>query len=239
LQLQWSQDVAVAQDRVLADPLEEVEQYLAFERFPQAAGFLVKAIAANPDRADLRLKLAEVYARLDDHSGFAEQLKAGLKLKGIWMPWRAQKNSRLPCRLLLLRQATRMKVMLEYEPSKPAAANSDDDIASLEDLEMDFNASVSASSPVLQAVSDEDLGLDDDFGLDVPAEPVSAATAADSGLSLDEDLDFSFDSKPAEPAASAAEDLSFDLDEVSFESTTPATSELPQRISIWISRWMT
>ena len=59
---------AAPRDSVLADPLEEVEQYLAFERYPQAAGFLTKSIAANPDRADLRLKLLEVYAHLDDHA---------------------------------------------------------------------------------------------------------------------------------------------------------------------------
>jgi pilus assembly protein FimV len=217
-------DVAVVQDRVLADPLEEVEQYLAFERFPQAAGFLSKAIAANPGRADLRLKLAEVYARLDDHSGFAEQL-GWFEAQGDLDSLARAEELKASMSPAPVAASHKDEGMLEYEPSKPAAAKSDDDIASLEDLEMDFNASVSASSPVLQAVSNEDLGLDADFGLDVPAEPVSAATAADSGLSLDEELDFSFDSKPAEPAASTADDLSFDLDEVSFESTTPATSE--------------
>jgi pilus assembly protein FimV len=205
---------AVAQDRVLADPLEEVEQYLAFERFPQAAGFLVKAIAANPDRADLRLKLSEVYARLDDHKGFAEQLN--------WFEAQGDLDS--------LAQAEEFKAsmspapvevdhddlgMLEYESNK-SVATAHDDLTSLEDLEMDFNASVSASSPSLKAVSDEDLSF---------AAP--AAKAADSGLSLDEDLDFSFDSKPATAAASAADELSFDLDVGDFESATPATASTP------------
>lgn len=215
----------VAQDRVLADPLEEVEQYLAFERYPQAAGFLSKAIAANPGRADLRLKLAEVYAHLGDHAGFSEQLG-----------WFEQQGD-----LASLARAEELKAtmppesggvaagddeLLAFEPSKPAAAAAGDDFASLEDLEMDFNASVSASSPALQAVSDADLGLDADFSLDMPAEPAPATKAADSGLSLDEDLDFSFDSKAAEPAVAAAgDDLSFDLDDASFETAAPAAAE--------------
>lgn len=210
------------QDRVLADPLEEVEQYLAFERYPQAAGFLAKAIAANPARADLRLKLAEVYARLDDHSGFAEQLSWFEEQGDLDSLARAEelKASMSPAPVAVVDDG-----LLEYEPTKPSVAPGED-FASLEDLEMDFNASVSASSPALQAVSDADLGLDADFSLDMPAEPAPATKAADSGLSLDEDLDFSFDSKPAEPAVAAvADDLSFDLDDASFETAAPAAAE--------------
>lgn len=201
---------SIAQDRVLADPLEEVEQYLAFERYPQAVGFLVKAIAANPSRADLRLKLTEVYARLDDHAGFAEQES--------WFEEQGDLDALARTEDLKLSMSpapvapSHDRGSVDYEPSMPAVAPAsavaqDDDFDSLEDLEMDFNASVSASSAKLQAVSDADLGLEDDFSLDVPAD-----LASDSGLSLDEDLDFSFDSKPASTAASAKEDHGFDLD---------------------------
>lgn len=201
---------SIAQDRVLADPLEEVEQYLAFERYPQAVGFLVKAIAANPDRADLRLKLTEVYARLDDHAGFAEQ-ESWFEEQGDLDALARTEDLKLSMSPVPV-APSHDRGSVNYEPSKPAvapaaAAAQDDDFDSLEDLEMDFNASVSASSAALQAVSDADLGLEDDFSLDVPADH-----AADSGLSLDEDLDFSFDSKPVSTAASAKEDHGFDLD---------------------------
>lgn len=217
---------APAQDRVLADPLEEVEQYLAFERYPQAAGFLVKAIAANPHRSDLRLKLLEVCAHLDDHHGFAEQEEWFEQSGDLASLARAEE---LKATMSELPVARGDDEPLAYEPglAKAAAATSagaalDNDIASLEDLEMDFNASVSASSPALQSVTDADLDLDADFSLDLPDEKPQVA-AADSGLSLDEDLDFSFDSKPA-AAAPVADDLSFELDDAAFESAPAATA---------------
>ncbi|MGB4343408.1 MAG: FimV/HubP family polar landmark protein [Moraxellaceae bacterium] len=215
---------APAQDRVLADPLEEVEQYLAFERYPQAAGFLVKAIAANPHRSDLRLKLLEVYAHLDDHHGFAEQEDWFEQSGDIASLARAEE---LKASMSALPVAKGDDELLAYEPglakaAATSAASMDDDIASLEDLEMDFNASVSASSPALQSVTDADLDLDADFSLDVPAAK-SQVAAADSGLSLDEDLDFSFDSKPA-AAAPVADDLSFELDDAAFDAAPAATA---------------
>lgn len=217
---------APAQDRVLADPLEEVEQYLAFERYPQAAGFLVKAIAANPHRSDLRLKLLEVCAHLDDHHGFAEQEEWFEQSGDLASLARAEE---LKATMSELPVARGDDEPLAYEPglAKAAAATSagaalDNDIASLEDLEMDFNASVSASSPALQSVTDADLDLDADFSLDLPDEKPQVA-AADSGLSLDEDLDFSFDSKPA-TAAPATDDLSFELDDAAFDAAPAATA---------------
>lgn len=206
---------AVVQDRTKSDPLEEVEQYLAFERYPQAAGFLVKAVDANPQRADLRMKLLEVYAHLNDHEGFAKHQ--------AWFEEAGDFDS--------LARAEELKSTMT---TSAGSARGNEDFASLEDLEMDFNASVSASSPSLPAVSDKDLDsgfdldasfdMDADFGLSTPAE--KPAAASDSGLSLDEDLDFSFDKK-AEPAPSVdhADELSFELDDSAFASK-PAASAL-------------
>lgn len=207
-------DVAFApvQDRVLADPIEEVEQYLAFERYPQAAGFLNKAISASPERADLRLKLLEVYAHLDDWNGFVEQ--------EAWFENAGDLNAlahaeELKSRLTPPARKPSRDDALPYEQSAAVAA--EDDLPSLEDLEMDFNATVSASSPALQAVQDSDLVLDDDFSLELPEEP--SAPAADSGLSLDETLDFSFD-KPSAKPVEEKDDLSFELDTAAFDNTS-------------------
>lgn len=207
---------APVQDRVLADPMEEVEQYLAFERYPQAVGFLNKAIAASPERADLRLKLLEVYAHLDDWNGFVEQEAWFENAGDLDALARAEE---LKVRLTPPARKPSRDDALPYEQSAPAAV---EDLPSLEDLEMDFNATVSASSPALQAVQDSDLRLDNDFSLDTAAfdAELAAVPAADSGLSLDETLDFSFDSKPAaEAASSASDDLSFELDTSDFDSS--------------------
>nr|WP_314616296.1 FimV/HubP family polar landmark protein [uncultured Pseudomonas sp.] len=56
-----------------AELLAEVEQSLARGRLNHAADLLETAIAAQPERDDLRLKLMEVYARQGDQSAFVEQ----------------------------------------------------------------------------------------------------------------------------------------------------------------------
>ncbi|GLO16561.1 hypothetical protein PPUJ20028_51470 [Pseudomonas putida] len=60
-----------------ADPhaalLEEVDQCLAEGRLNRATDLLEPAVAATPERDDLRLKLMDVYARQGDQSAFAEQ----------------------------------------------------------------------------------------------------------------------------------------------------------------------
>ncbi len=224
-EFETTDSASAANDRVLADPLEEVEQYLAFERYPQAVGFLNKAISGSPQRADLRLKLLEVYARLDDWNGFTEQeawfenagdlsaLAHAEELKAGMTPPARKASPDDP---------------LHYAPAAPvaavAASAAADDLPSLEDLEMDFNATVSASSPALQAVQDSDLSLDlpdldGDFALETPELDLAPVKAADSGLSLDEDLDFSY-SEPVAKAPAAADDLSFELDDAAFESSS-------------------
>ena len=208
---------AAAADRVLADPLEEAEQYIAYERYPQAVGLLTKAIAASPDRADLRMKLLEVYAHLDDWNGFTEQAN-----------WFEQAGD-----LESLSRAEELKAGMTPPPvthdddglidfvsaapaAAPAAASASDELPSLEDLEMDFNSTATnLSSPVLEAVKDDDFSLDlDAFDSTPAAAPAPVAeTSADDGL---DDLSFELDhdafAEPA-PATAAADDLSFDLNE--------------------------
>lgn len=60
-----------------ADPhaalLAQVDQCLAEGRLNRATELLEPAVAAAPERDDLRLKLMDVYARQGDQSAFAEQ----------------------------------------------------------------------------------------------------------------------------------------------------------------------
>lgn len=228
-----------ATDRVLADPLEEAEQYIAYERYPQAVGLLTKALQSSPDRADLRMKLLEVYAHLDDWHGFSEQeawFEQAGDLEGLS---RAEdlKAGLTPPAGGAMGQADDS---LDFMSAAPAKGH--DDLPSLEDLEMDFNANVGASSPALQAVQGDDLGLDFD---NFDAAPASAtAPAVDAGLDdmsfeLDHDafaepapaaadagLDFAFD-KPAASNGGSLGDL-VDLDaELSFEPTPAPVAEAP------------
>ena len=56
-----------------SDLLGEVNIYIAYGRFNQAAELLLNALDAEPERRDLRLKLMEVFAELGDRNGFAQQ----------------------------------------------------------------------------------------------------------------------------------------------------------------------
>lgn len=210
-----SSDKPLVQDAVLADPLDEVEQYLAYERYPQAAGFLSKAVAAAPERTDLRVKLLEVYARLDDHNGFAEQ-QAALEDSGdldVLSRIEELKGTMSPVPVVAEKSD-----MIEFDLDKPEAANAsantaqaDDDVLSLDDLEMDFSTSNQKVDDTLEFNLDTEL-TDADFDFTPKS---SDATAAD-------DLSFaSFDAVEDAPAAEKADDLSFDLSD-EFADVAPA-----------------
>jgi len=54
------------------DAISESDIYIAYGKFDQAVDLLKGAIAAEPERVDLRLKLLEVQSSLDDAEAFAE-----------------------------------------------------------------------------------------------------------------------------------------------------------------------
>lgn len=197
--------------QVSADPLEEAEQYIAYERWPQAVALLKKAVAQNPERGDVRMKLLECLVHTGDSKAFAEheawfenagdldalaraeELKGGMGGKSA--PAAAATDDDF-------------NFDLDAGPT-PAPASASDELPSLEDLEMDFNANVSVSSPALDAVQDSDL---DFASLESAAEPAAAA----DDLSFDLSDDMSFD-EPV-PAAAVDEGLDFAQEE------TPAAS---------------
>ena len=59
-----------------SDSLEGANIYIAYGRFGQARDMLVKSIAAEPQRRELRMKLLLVLAELGDQAAFHEQEKA-------------------------------------------------------------------------------------------------------------------------------------------------------------------
>lgn len=66
------QPITIPGSRVV-DPLEGVELYLAYGRLSEAQLMLDKAIAAEPQRIDLRMRLLAVLAELGDAQGFVAQ----------------------------------------------------------------------------------------------------------------------------------------------------------------------
>jgi len=68
--------ISSAADLDEADPMAEADFHMAYGLYDQAAGRLSNALAAEPERKDLRLKLLEVYFIWENSEGFLKE--AGL-----------------------------------------------------------------------------------------------------------------------------------------------------------------
>ncbi|WP_425328369.1 FimV/HubP family polar landmark protein [Pseudomonas nitroreducens] len=200
-----------APERVAAqtsDALGEADIYIAYGRFNQAAELLQGAIYDEPQRADLRLKLMEVYAEIGDREGFARQENELREIGGA-EPQVEQLKSRYPGMVTLAAVGGGLAA---------AAAASDDDLDgfSLDDFTIDSPAA--AAEPAAQphgGLDDAfDLALDDlDLGEDKPAAPAAQQNDDLSFGSFDLDDDLSLGGSPAQaPSAKAEDDFAFDLD---------------------------
>lgn len=206
---------AAGEERVTAqtgDALGEADIYIAYGRFNQAAELLQNAINDEPHRADLRLKLMEVYAELGDREGFARQDNELREIGGVNAE-AEQLKSKYPA-----------IAAFAGAGAVAAAASGDDDMGefSLDDLSLDEPAAEAPTATGGDLDDAFDLSLDD---LDADLESdVQSVQAEQAPLSLDDDLDFGLVDEPAAPAASADDDLSFDLalDDDKVELSRPA-----------------
>lgn len=184
-----------SEERVTAqtgDALGEADIYIAYGRFNQAAELLQNAINDEPHRADLRLKLMEVYAELGDREGFARQDNELREIGGANAEVEQLKG--------------KYPAMAAFAGAGVAAAvASSDDLGefSLDDLALG-NSSESASAPADDLDDAFDLSLDD-LESDLPA----VAPSAEQSLALDEDLDFGL--VDDQPTAAPLDELDFDL----------------------------
>ncbi|SDA60271.1 pilus assembly protein FimV [Pseudomonas sp. NFPP33] len=193
---------AAGEERVTAqtgDALGEADIYIAYGRFNQAAELLQNAINDEPHRADLRLKLMEVYAELGDREGFARQDNELREIGGVNAE-AEQLKSKYPA-----------IAAFAGAGAAAAAASVDDDMGdfSLDDLSLDEPTAEPPASTGGDLDDAFDLSLDD-LEADLESD-VQSAKAEQAPLSLDDDLDFGLVDEPAAPAASAGDDLGFDL----------------------------
>jgi len=203
------------------DPLEEVRPYLEMERFPQAVGILTKALVQHPDRADIHVKLLEIFVKQKDRQAFDEQyakletlgdldaMVAADKLKTQFPEAPAPKTAE--------KASITEDGSLEFSSSKPVASSNVEEAPSisLDDLENDFKMSL--SSPNLKA-------------LDIPLAPDPVALQEPNSVTQEDQkvaeldgllgggLEFKFDKEQA-PVAPQEEHagLDFKLDDVKFE----------------------
>ncbi len=175
------------------DPLAEAEVYIAYGRDGQAEEILKEALARNPNRADVKMKLLEVYTARKDKSAFG-QLASDLQKQigssgGEWVKVAAMGYAIDPGNKL-------------YEAGKGAAAPSAAGPRTGQNIDFDLGIGGGAG------VTSTDIELDSEAAAAVQA---ATQTVVDTGVATDvaraqraagaRDMpDFTLDVPPAEPA---------------------------------------
>lgn len=122
---------------VPVDALEGANIYIAYGRFSEAVATLRKALDAQPQRADIRFRLLEVYARLGDAQAFAEQEQV-LRESGFTPARIDQLKARHPNLHAVGAAEHRVATPPLAQPAQPAVpAPSDDFQLNLDDLSLD------------------------------------------------------------------------------------------------------
>ncbi|WP_290494819.1 FimV/HubP family polar landmark protein [Alcanivorax sp.] len=194
------------------DPLEDVEVYVAYGRYPQAVDFLRNEINKSPERADLKVRLLELLKEMGDDAAFQQQATTY-----------AGTGADVDAAIARLGGA-----------AAPAAAQDDDEL-SLDDLEMGLSSDLgngSDSAPTIEAeapslepeTESTDELADFDFELDsAEADNEDATvmlnadseTSSSSANAQDDDFSLDFDSEDdavKEPEMSDADKQSMSAD---------------------------
>ena len=230
------------------DPVAEAEVYLAYGRDQQAEEILKDALAKDPTRHEVRMKLLEIYASRQDKAAFegqAREMHAAFDGKGtLWS-----------------RTAT---LGLSIDPNNPLYAGNGETaapvvaVASAAAVSIDLDSELMGDAAELEAlpqqafIEPEAVAADDDplraalFGEDEPAaKPAEATLDLDSLLAEPETvaepvpepepedkhmLDFDFNLDTLAPAAAApveaeaAVSEGFDFDLSSLDEPAPAAA---------------
>lgn len=228
---------APAEAESSSDPIGEADMYMAYGRFQQAADILYAALQREPDRDDIRMKLAEVYAEMGDEASAREQATA---LQATHNTGIRQQADALLARL--------GGGVATAAAATAATASAEEEMPSLDDLAMEFSG---GGDEPAQAAAEEEFTFDTDateesldFSLDdidmgeAPA-PASAAPAAKTSslgeLSLDDAGlgEFTLDEEPV--AAPAEEELTLEdagLEEFTLEDQPAETQDAAAEFSL-------
>ncbi|MFT7133206.1 MAG: pilus assembly protein FimV, partial [Cyclobacteriaceae bacterium] len=198
-----------------SDVLGEVEIYIAYGRFPQAIGFLEKAIDAEPTRTDLRLKLLEVLVQTGDGAAFnlaleqlrsmgdATALEQALTLQAQ-IPGAAENASAaMDATVISNEPIAAIDAPLDDDDDDELSFDLDDldseteedvyDFDGADDLELDLDADDSGSADDAKTVMLKIPAVADPDELDLDLELGGETLSLDSELDLDDDLELDLD----------------------------------------------
>jgi pilus assembly protein FimV len=203
------------------DPLEEASAYIALGRDAQAEALLTDAIAREPDREELHVKLLEIYAQRRDKAAFARRAaEFHTRTAGAGDNW-----SKVAAMGIVLDPANPLFGSGKEAPVAAASAPRSD---------LDFNLDAQASGDAPDGAAQ--ASPKSDFEIEIPpAAPEPAPAVAASTGSIDFEVEVpKLDVPPvttrsAAPAASASDPgapLDFKLDlgalDLSLDDKKPA-----------------
>lgn len=138
-----------------SDPLEEVNVYLAYERFDQAEELVKRVIAQNPDRHEFKLRLLEVYYSSNDRAAYEAAARELYDAVGesdpLWASAVAMWSEMSPDRALF-EEGGNLEIT-----AAPAAAKAFVDITGDSDVDL-------TEATITHAPGGHEAGLDFDLG---------------------------------------------------------------------------
>ena len=212
------------------DPIAEADVYLAYRRFQQAEALIKDALAREPDRPDLQLKLLEIYFGSGNKTSFESQAEALYAQVGsdaeIWSKVQEMGQELCPDHPLFGGGATMASSSLDEAASHfnahsdqaaPLFENNPFAEPALEESEPLWrqpaaqpNTSARAQSDLMDFGAEKRGGDGDDFSLKFQSGPRNRA-----------DADFDAKDSVALNAASGEGGMDFDLSGFNFDKPTP------------------
>ncbi len=186
------------------DALDEVNVYLAYERYDQAEQLVRKAIAADPEREAYHLKLLEIHHTAKNTEGFRKDAAALQALVGAGAPAMVQA----------------MTWWEELAPDSPLFGDSDEmeggatpGSAEADDLDSEFEKTLEGEqADMAGSPGDLDFDLSGDETAQAAAEGVAAGDQADD-MELDFDLGLEEGEDEVVTGERAMEGLDLEFDE--------------------------
>jgi len=238
---------AAATDEV--DPVQEAEVYIAYGRDGQAEEILKDAMARDPAREDVQLKLAEVYSARQDTASFATVAGSMNGLTGgagdNWIKIAAMGYALDPANPLYAggKEVAPMFDVSDSATSTDLCFDLGGDSSSVPDIALDadptmaerpadFGGTVQMAAPVDIAVEPAAT----EFSLDLPAPGAQTDIALEAPASTDSgSIDFNIelpaiDVPAAElpaPATDAGLDFKIDVGDLNIDLDDPSTTATP------------
>lgn len=189
-----AQAVAAGQDTQTSDVVGEADIYIAYGRYGQASSLLLGALASDPNRHDVRLKLLEVCVEANDAEQFAEHAQYLVENCDDADVLHACRE--LEARLDEMADAETEDESGERMETIGDADDPDGDFSlDLEDVALESDDGTALDDETSDGAPAEEAQSEDDFELEFDAsdESVEDESVAEDGANLGGDLGIAFD----------------------------------------------